>query len=195
MKNHKLADSTNCSFTKIHFSLTTFNLISVAGYVESTEIHRLYFLWTFGFLPIFKCWSTFRLFEEISKLKHSCSMLSISIEFLCIDILSIMHLKKGSISNNFIPFWFKSWGEPFHYLKIREEHNKKMKLFSLLALLANQQTANGQNPVSGSVGQTTDGQMRFRLQELRLVNSLANAIKKCQCNENGVKPIDLNRYR
>ena len=69
-----------------------------------------------------------------------------------------------------------------------------MKLFSLLALLANQQTANGQNPVSGSVGQTTDGQMRFRLQELRLVNSLANAIKKCQCNENGVKPIDLNRY-
>ena len=67
-----------------------------------------------------------------------------------------------------------------------------MKLFSVLALLANQQAALGQNP---AVGQTTDGQMRFRLQELRLVNSLANAIKKCQCNENGIKPIDLNRYR
>ena len=46
-----------------------------------------------------------------------------------------------------------------------------------------------------SVGQTADGQMRFRLQELRLVNSLANAIKKCQCTENGIKPINLNRYR
>jgi len=68
-----------------------------------------------------------------------------------------------------------------------------MKLFSVLALLANQQAVQGQNPAS--VGQTTDGQMRFRLQELRLVNSLANAIKKCQCNENGIKPIDLNRYR
>ena len=68
-----------------------------------------------------------------------------------------------------------------------------MRVFSVLALLANQQAAQGQNPAS--VGQTTDGQMRFRLQELRLVNSLANAIKKCQCNENGIKPIDLNRYR
>ena len=167
----------------------------VAGFVKSTDILPLYGLWTFSFLPIFKCWSTFRLFEESSKLKHSCSMLSASIEFLCIDILLIMHLKKGSISNNFIPFWFKSWDEPFHYRKIREQHNKKMKLFSLLALLANHQAAQGQNPPSASVGQTTDGQMRFRLQELRLVNSLANAIKKCQCNENGVKPIDLNRYR
>lgn len=63
-----------------------------------------------------------------------------------------------------------------------------------MALLANQQVVHGQNPAAVS-GQTTDGQMRFRLQELRLVNSLANAIKKCQCNENGVKPIDLNRYR
>ena len=70
-----------------------------------------------------------------------------------------------------------------------------MKLFSLLALLANQQAVHGQNAAAASAGQTTDGQMRFRLQELRLVNSLANAIKKCQCNENGVKPIDLNRYR
>ena len=168
-------------------------MISVAGSVESTEIRPYYVLWTFLLLPIFKCWSTFRLFEESSKLKHSCSMLSAPIEFLCIDILLIMHLEKGSISNNFIPFWFKSWDEPFHYLKIREENNKKMKLFSVLALLANQQAAQGQNPAS--VGQTTDGQMRFRLQELRLVNSLANAIKKCQCNENGIKPIDLNRYR
>ena len=64
-----------------------------------------------------------------------------------------------------------------------------------MALLANQQAVQRQNSPSASVGQTTDGQMRFRLQELRLVNSLANAIKKCQCNENGVKPIDLNRYR
>ena len=64
-----------------------------------------------------------------------------------------------------------------------------------MALLANQQAVYGQNPAAASAGQTTDGQMRFRLQELRLVNSLANAIKKCQCNENGVKPIDLNRYR
>ena len=68
-----------------------------------------------------------------------------------------------------------------------------MKIFSILALLASLQQAAGQNLPSG--GQTTDGQMRFRLQELRLVNSLANAIKKCQCNENGIKPIDLNRYR
>ena len=66
-----------------------------------------------------------------------------------------------------------------------------------MAFLANQGTdrvVQGQKSVQ-SGGQTADGQMRFRLQELRLVNSLANAIKKCQCHENGIKPIDLNRYR
>ena len=69
-----------------------------------------------------------------------------------------------------------------------------MKLFSILALLANQHAQLFAQNLQ-LAGQTADGQMRFRLQELRLVNSLANAIKKCQCNENGIKPIDLNRYR